>query len=305
MKPISLTVKKVLKFVLKLFVSGVAITFIISKIDVNQVWNEICTANIWFLVGALVIYVASQMLSAIRLNFMFAAMPLPLGTAMNMRLYWLGMFYNFFLPGGIGGDGYKVYYLNKHYRQHVKDLIATVLGDRLSGMTAIVIYLLLFSSFFVEKLPIPMREYTFLLIPLVVGAYYLFLRIVKRGLCQAFTKVVSMSFLIQGMQMCAATFVLYSLSGTTADMESYMFLFFVSTIASAIPIALPGGLGVREAVFFFGSQTLGTDETVAISLSLLFYVVSLISSVPGIVYMLRPSLIEGKKEHKGTPFYQT
>lgn len=302
MKPISLNVKKVLKLILKLVVSGAAIAFVISKIDVNEVWNEMISANTTFIIGALFIYISSQVLSAMRLNTMFRTMPLPLGTVMNIRLYWLGMFYNFFLPGGIGGDGYKVYYLNKHYRQHVKDLIAVMLGDRLSGLTAIVIYLMLFSSFYAVSLPIPYHEYMYCLIPLVLGGYYLFLYLVKRVLCEAYIKVMLYSFAIQGLQMCAATFILFSLNGSVQDVESYMFLFLASSIASAIPITL-GGIGAREMAFVIGSQYLGTNEAVAVSLSLIFYVTSLISSLPGIAFIIKPSLIEGKKPHRGTNLY--
>jgi len=32
------------------------------------------------------------------------------------------MFYNLFLPGGIGGDGYKIYLLNKLSNKSIKSL---------------------------------------------------------------------------------------------------------------------------------------------------------------------------------------
>ena len=35
----------------------------------------------------------------------------------SLKLYYKGMFYNIMLPGGIGGDGYKGYYL--HNTLHV------------------------------------------------------------------------------------------------------------------------------------------------------------------------------------------
>lgn len=299
---ISLNAKKIAKLLLKLTVSGAAIAFVVSKIDIAATWSTMRSAQPAYLLAALVVYAISQLVSAMRLNTLFATMPLPLGTAMNMRLYWLGMFYNFFLPGGIGGDGYKVYYLNRHYRQPVKSLIAAIFSDRMSGLAAIVIYLLTFSSFFIENLPFSWREFMWIGIPIVIAGYYIALRYIKASAMAVATKVLCYSLAIQAIQMCAATLVLFSIDSAAQEIDNYMFLFLASSIASAIPVTL-GGMGAREMAFVLGSTYLGTDETTAVALSLLFYIVSLISSTPGILYAIRPKLIEGKKPHKGTPNY--
>lgn len=51
----------------------------------------------------------SKIISSIRLNRYFKDINLSLSQTYNLKLYYLGMFYNLFLPGGIGGDGYKIY----------------------------------------------------------------------------------------------------------------------------------------------------------------------------------------------------
>lgn len=287
------TAKKALKIILKIAVSIAAIAFVVSKIDLESTKETLLSAKISYLLLALVVYTVSQMLSAMRINSLFVTIPLKLDTFMNMRLYWLGMFYNFFLPGGVGGDGYKIYYLKKHYKQSAKELFTYLFSDRLSGLVIICCYLVLFVSFFVVNLPIPYKEWAILLLPLGLAAYYLFLWIFKRTALKAYWKVVGYSFVIQGLQMCAACLILYSL-GETNNFDSYMFLFFMSSIASAIPIGLPGGIGLREMTFVIGSQYLGTQEGVAVSLSVLFYTVSLFSSLPGAIFAMKTSLIEGK-----------
>lgn len=299
---LSAKTKQILKFILKFVVSGAAIAFVVSRIDLQQTWQQMMSVEWQFLLGALVVYSISQMLSAMRLNTLFVTLPLPLGTFMNMRLYWLGMFYNFFLPGGIGGDGYKVYYLKKHYRQSVKDLVRVIFDDRLSGLVVIVIYLLLFVSLGLDELPLPYREYYWILIPLALGAYYLFLYLTAKESTAAFVKVVLYSLLVQGLQMTAASLILVSLAGWNASILNYMFLFLVSSIASAVPITL-GGVGAREMAFIIGSSYLGTSESIALSLCVLFYLTSLVSAIPGLSFVIRSSLIEGK-EHKGTHLYE-
>jgi len=63
---------------------------------------------------------------------------------MNLQLYFLGMFYNLFLPGGIGGDGYKVYYLHKHLSAPLKKSILALVLDRVTGLIALGILSLIF-----------------------------------------------------------------------------------------------------------------------------------------------------------------
>lgn len=278
-----------LKLLLKLVVSGAAIAFVSTMIDLNTTWSLICSAKWPLLLVALIIYAMSQVLSAFRTNSLFATMPLDLPALTNIRLYWLGMFYNFFLPGGVGGDGYKVYYIHRHYNQPVKSLVTILLSDRLSGLVVICCYLCIFATFFVTRLPIPGREWLVLLIIPGLAAYYLFLYIFKRTSTKAFWKVISYSFLVQGLQMATACLILKALGGED-NFDSYMFLFFVSSIASAIPVSI-AGIGLRETAFVIGSQYLSTNGDMAVSLSIIFYATSLVSAIPGAYYAFKPSAI--------------
>ncbi len=281
----------IIKQTVKVCVSALALWWVISHIDIKSTWATIRGANNILIVAAIFVYALSQIAAAQRLNMLFRTIPFRISSVANIKLYWLGLFYNFFLPGGVGGDGYKVYYLHRHHNQPVKALTALVLADRLNGMCVIIIFLLIFSSFFLETLPFPYHEFYFLAIPLVLIGYWIFLKIFKHCAIQAFWRVTLTSAISQGLQMCSATLILISLTGTDCSFESYLFLFFVSSIASAIPITI-GGIGAREMTFLIGSQYLSTNNDIAIALSLLFYINSLLCALPGIVYAIRPKMIE-------------
>lgn len=300
---ISARMRKAFTFIVKLIVTTAALAFVVARIDINSTWQTICSASPAWLVIALVIYIASQLLSAMRINVFYGAIGLPLGTMMNVRLYWLGMFYNFFLPGGVGGDGYKVYYLNRHYRRGARELIAIMFSDRVSGMAAIVIYMLFFASLFVNTNVIPMQQWLWCLIPLVLVGYYIFVRVVKRTATKRAWHVMLLSMAVQFLQMIAAGAILYALAGALDNWKHYMLLFYVSSIASAIPISM-GGIGLREAAFVYGSAVLGTDENIAVALSVLFYVTSLVASLPGLAFVVNSNLIEGRRPHRGTHLYR-
>jgi len=282
-------IKKITKTIIKIAVSVAAIALVVSKINISSTAETICSAQWQWIIGALLIYATSQVLSAMRINAIFKVIPFKLNSIVNLRLYWLGMFYNFFLPGGVGGDGYKIYYLHKHYKQSVKQLTTSIVCDRLSGLIAISCYLLAFISALGSNIGIPYCQWAFILIPLGSLAYRIFLSIFAKFVLVVRHKVLCYSGIIQGMQMMAAMFILFAI-GADGQIAEYLFLFFVSSIASAIPISM-GGIGLRELTFVMGSQYFGTNEDIAVSLSILFYTVSLISALPGAIFAFKTSLI--------------
>lgn len=251
-------------------------------------------ADCTYMLLALLAYVISQVISAERINVLYRTVPLNLSFGENLRLYWLGMFYNFFLPGGVGGDGYKVYYLKKNYECKVKRVVALLLSDRVSGLVAIVVYILVLLSIFVSELPLPYQEYGWVVIPFAVAGYYIVVYIICKSAVRQSCLVLLYSMVIQGLQMGAAVLIANGLGCEVCNLPNYVFLFFVSSIASAIPVSI-GGIGLREATFALGSQYLSVDDGQAVALSILFYLTSLVASLPGIAYMLKPEWIKNHK----------
>ncbi|MCU4162552.1 lysylphosphatidylglycerol synthase transmembrane domain-containing protein [Carboxylicivirga caseinilyticus] len=284
----------VIKLILKLVFSSAAIYYIVSKLNLREVGDLIKTARLWYVFMAMLLYGVSQLLSSFRLNGLFKAIQLNIPHLSNIKLYWLGMFYNFFLPGGVGGDGYKVFYLHKRFKTPVKQLLGAVLADRVSGLSIILVYILGL-VYFIEY-DLPYKGWFFLLIPFVSFGFYLFLRIFNKKLTKAFGSVTFWSLIVQGIQMIAVLCLLKALGGQTkGHWDDYMFLFFLSTIASAIPITL-GGIGAREVTFFKGAILLGINQEIAVAVSVLFYLNSLMISIPGIYYVFRVKRIFSEVE---------
>jgi uncharacterized membrane protein YbhN (UPF0104 family) len=301
---------KAIKLLAKIVLSTAALYYVFSKIDFQQTLNAIVGINVWLLILSVLFYAISQVISAFRLNTFYKYVPVKISSITNMKLYWLGMFYNLFLPGGIGGDGYKVFLINKYYKTSVKRLIGTIFADRLSGLAVIVVYIC-FLVYYVEydlsqvKNPeegikmvhhmliwiSPFLNYFIFLIPFIAIGYYIYLRIFSTHLSPAAWKVFLFSILIQGLQMTSAIIILQSM-GTelTGHQDDYLFLFLLSSIMSAIPVSL-GGLGLREFTFMFGSQYLGLNQDHAVALSIIFYTMSLFVSIFGGFYAYKPSLI--------------
>jgi uncharacterized protein (TIRG00374 family) len=126
--------KNIFKLFIKLAVTAVCLWYVSKKIDWELTWRLLQQSNKWWLLAATVLFILSKVVSSFRLNIYFKAIDVRLSETGNLKLYWLGMFYNLFLPGGIGGDAYKVILLNRQRKGSVKLLSAAVLLDRVSGL---------------------------------------------------------------------------------------------------------------------------------------------------------------------------
>lgn len=277
--------KKWVKVAGQLFIAVLAIRYVLQDIDVEELKRTLLSAKIGWLLFALIAFNASKVLSAIRLNYFFRALGLSLSTQFNLKLYYLGMLYNQFLPGGIGGDGYKVYLLNKWYKTSVKPLISATLLDRVSGVVAL--GFLAFGLGLLGQGKEALAPYGFLLwVALIVAypAYYLLVHL----LFKTFKKVNHITNIqalgVQSLQVLSAFLILKAL-GVEAGYIDYLTLFLVTSVAASLPVSLPGGIGIRELVMVKGAAYLFINQTDATALATLFFLISLTSALVGISFL--------------------
>ena len=126
--------KKYFKLIIKISVTTLALYFVFQKIDIIELKETLSTVNIFFFLLALLSFNVSKIISAFRLNEFYKSLKIFLATKDQLRLYYLGMFYNLFLPGAIGGDGYKIYLLRQHNEVKTKNLVSASILDRVSGL---------------------------------------------------------------------------------------------------------------------------------------------------------------------------
>ena len=125
--------RKIVIDILKIIISLLAVWFVLSKIDTAQLGSVIAGIRWPWLILAALFFILSKLVSALRLNIFFRDINVLITEKSNIRLYLLGMFYNLFLPGGIGGDGYKIWLLRKEGSQSVRKLTAAIIFDRING----------------------------------------------------------------------------------------------------------------------------------------------------------------------------
>jgi len=269
---------------LKLAISIAAIWYVFSQISFKEVLGVFSTANYFYLFISFTFLVISFVLSAFRQNLSFLITGADLSQQLNIKLFWLGMFYNLFLPGGIGGDGIKVYLVNKYRKNGIKKNIGTMLVNRISGLVAVGMITVVL--YYLSGLHIPYGKAAWIGLPGVYVLYYFVLKYFFKSFLVIHASLFWWSLALQIMQFFSALFILLAFHQTT-DLFDYLFLFFVATIATALPITI-GGIGAREMVFLIGAKTLGLNNELCIALSFMFFLMSALFSLGGIYWVYFP-----------------
>lgn len=270
---------------LKFAFSALLLYFIFDRIAFREVWAVISASHAGFLLLALLFFIASKWVAALRLNRYFHEIGLPLSGPSNLRLYLLGMFYNLFLPGGIGGDAYKGYALHRAFDTPVKKLVAVLLLDRISGMYVLFAYSCLLLLWLYPAWLEGYAWAVWVLLPVSLGVYLLLHRRFFPYVMKVFWPATAYSALVQVAQLASAYCILLAL-GVAAEQLPYLLLFLVSSIVAVLPFTI-GGIGSRELVFYYGAVWLALQESTSLGVSMLFFGITALVSLCGIAYHFR------------------
>jgi glycosyltransferase 2 family protein len=271
--------KKWLLVLVKCLVAIVAIVIALRHVN----WNELNLirgnlAVIWIL-PAILFFNASQFVSAYRLLQFYGLLREGMLYRYNLGLYYTGMFYNLFLPGGVGGDVYKVIILKKQGITWGPAAKATLL-DRITGLGVLLAIMVLLLNVVSHTLPVLLiRILSFAIVP----GFLLYGFIIKRffppfGI--VINKAIILSAGVQCLQLVSFFCLLHFLQPPPIAYAAYAVLFFAGALAAALPVSI-SGIGIRELVMTTGALYLHVSSAIAISASLLFYLITAFSAIAG------------------------
>jgi len=278
------------KTLLKVIVLALIITLIVRKIDERLLIKVLTSIQPLWILWAIIWFALSKFIAALRFNTLLRADDIHLGTMQNVKLYWLCMYYNLLLPGGISGDGYKIKVLMDHFKRPFKRLLTITLIDRVSGMIAlgqlgfIMLYFIPFAQ--------PYRAWiipAFIVSLLIIWQAYRFFKL--RNIWWLNTL---QSIGVQGAQAIATLGLVFAL-GQQSHWADYLILFLVSSLVAMVPITI-GGAGAREITFLYGSKYLAIDPEKAVAIAFLFYLVSTSVAFLGIIFSLRQTVFFSARE---------
>ena len=317
--------KKTATLVLKIVVSLGIYVWIFKKIHIGDLWEELRNAKIAYFASAILIYYLAQGLSAYRWYLMLKPLDIKTSYPRLLSYYFLGVFFNFLMPTAIGGDVFRVYYLNKETRRLsastasvfidrdvgmaglvlVAAVVATYAGTRIGGvLLAPIFWLILFACLLANLALFYRRSYDLLhrLLSLFKlkkadeKVERLFLSFnAFRGKWSLMASALFLSIIVQ--VGCAFVNLLAANSiGLKTNNGWIDYLILVPTIGliTMAPVSV-NGMGLREGAYImlFHSATVGASEHQAAALAFLWLGVTVATGLPGgIIYVLRG----GKRE---------
>lgn len=275
------------KLSIKISVTGICLWYVTKKINWVLTWTLLHQSNKWWLIAAIALVATSKLVSAFRLNIYFKNIQLYLYIKNNIQLHWLSMFYNIFLPGGIGGDTYKVILLSKKHKSiQVKKIAAAVLLDRISGVVALGLLAVFFYWFIFRG-----ANYSWwLLVGILPGLliYYLGIKKIFPSFLAGFFSTFFLGLVVQLLQVLCVYCIMQSIN-IHGHFNEFQFLFLLSSIVAILPFTI-GGLGAREIVFLWGASQFTLNPNEAIYISILFYLSQLVVSLGGIKWVYKNPL---------------
>lgn len=268
--------------VLKIVFSVLLVYLVFTKVNFEEISKTLRKAHYGYLLLALLFFVISKVIAAFRLNLYFHLLKIPLSHLSNLKLYLLGMFYNLFLPGGIGGDAYKGYLLKKKFQVDTKKVVSVLLLDRLSGLLLLFVYACLLILFIEHNF---VSKYNYLAIPVMLFAlisFWVLCKLFFKFTLDVFWPSTLYSAMVQAAQLACVYFILLALNFTDF-ITAYLLVFLISSIVAVLPLTI-GGIGSREVTFYYFSIWLALDQGISITISMVFFLITAFTSFTGIWY---------------------
>ena len=246
---------------------------------------------------------------------------------------YLGAAFNYLLPGSVGGDVVKMYYVFKKNPQKKSTILLTVFFDRVIGFIAVFLTISFVAILGMDTFRDQPKLFgllvlctVFCICTLAVFPIFLFLpeRIgLTRWLSQRFpsnklikhlvsllnamnkfrlsikvtVKCLAISVLVQTLMVCTVMLIAKMLAFPGIAFSDYTLAMGITQIVNLIPIT-PGGVGIGEMAFanilkLLNPNVVGAFATIFFT----FRVMSILTYLPGVIYYI-PRFILLKQQSK-------
>ena len=305
--------------IVKIAFAGLIITWLIRSghLDFSQVAKALNPSHA-LIISA--IYMLSFLLVSERFRRLLKTQKVDLSPWEGWKLFSIGLFFNFLIPGSVGGDLVKAYYLQKEQGHQSASSPYTILLDRAIGLFCLML-VGLFSLFFnwsVVKENAPLLTTMTLLFVVLCGilglaaagfskkirhvAFHLIpekwlrIRNVMKSFLMGFefyaqhpiTLLIAlgMTFVAQFLVILAMYIASYA-AGFEVPIAIFFFVVPVGIAISGLPLALPGGIGIGQAAFLvLFNMILGYESTVGPTIVTIHQIICITLSLQGLIFYL-------------------
>lgn len=272
--------KQRLSLVLKVAVAVLLITFLIRSghLDPKDLWSLMTWPNV---AAALAIVGANIIFSVWRWLLLLRARGVHVPFAYGCSLYLIGIFFNHALPGAVGGDLVRAYYLGADYPERRLDGFLSVAIDRILGLYSFFILTLVAVAWDYELVlgHEKIRWVALMCFLVFAGMTGFFLVVFSQRLSRMFglsfferklppvhklvvslqrfgerKRVIAASVLVSAFAQLVTMLFFFGLARVSGETDvtwnSVMFAVPMGFLVTAVPIA-PAGIGVGQVAFLY------------------------------------------------------
>ena len=317
---------------LRILISLAVLIFVIASVGIDRLWATLSAVNLgWFLV-AFVIHFAGVVIRTFRWAILVKSLDVRVSFGRLFYLYMAGTFFNTFLPTGIGGDVVKI--IDLAPASGGARAFSTVFADRLTGILGTSLIGLCVAIIDPADVPAPLVALVIvvtggiLFATLLLTQHKLIDRVMRHvpGWSKLLSKgkiqkiydaltsyspgaivrstLISLPFTLT---LIATHYALALSLGLIVPVQYFALFIPLTALVQMVPISF-NGLGVREVTFQALFGTVGVAGEQAVALSLLYYILRVITGlIGGLMYLIgnlraaRSSAADQAKNPAGTP----
>jgi len=278
------------------FTVGV-VAWVLSGVDFGRLGAAVAAVRLPWVALALLLYLCGQLVSAQKWALLGRSVGFERPLRTYARYYFVGMFLNLFGPSTIGGDAARALYLAEGHRRGLA--FGSVLFDRVSGLAMLMgvgaAGVLVFGTYGLPDLltrtmlavggAIVVGWWTCPRLVRLLPEHHRVRRRVEHELAafwrdrRLLLRVVALSVGFHLAQACIK-WVLARAVGIGLPFGYCLIMNPVLSVMLALPVSI-GGFGVREAGYVYFVGRLGYPDAVAITMSLLWFGVTLVGALVG------------------------
>ena len=298
---------------LKCSISVVLLYWVLRKTNLTEIFLALRSANLPFLIAALLVYFASYYIRAYRWRILLHAQKVEGSIPFLYQSYMVGIFFSNFLPSIVGGDVVRAYDILR-LGMSKSSALATVVVDRLLGLLCLILFgvsALLVSPQLVTHLHLPSWWLLgvaglFLVVWLLLRQRRLALIRFSSKKLQHLVNRVTKAFGVFGNRKEALAkafgwslavqitvifhyFLIEKALHLSIPFGTFFLIIPLATLIMMLPVSI-NAIGLRESAFVFllGAYGYGISSSQAIAFAWLAYGIVIIQGLlGGIIYAFR------------------
>ncbi len=308
--------RKLISNLLKVGVTAVGLYLVFRQIDFRQTIEILLQANIYWLGGSFLLVNLGLIVRAYRWQLLLQGLGVKISFRRLVNLYFVGNFFNSFLPSGFGGDVVRILEITRDVSADVA--AGTVILDRLSGL--LMLFVMALVALPLQSVTLPQNLFMMLVLGAIAGTTGGFLvldgRLLRRfgqWLPAPLSPVGDgpVARLLKAVQGCGWPAVWAALGVSTIfnlmlalwwymvgrglGLHNVPFVFYlvvIPVLSVALLIPSISGLGPRELLAPTLFAAAGVSAETAVSLSLIIFILMRIASLLGaplyLISLFRP-----------------